>query len=80
MSTQPNAYVAGIGLTRLGKFPERSVKDLVREAVHAALDDAGVTLADIECGWLANSRQGGNGALDGSRIIAGPRGNGAGRV
>jgi len=51
-------YVAGVGMTRLGKFPERSVKDLVAEAVNAALQDAGVALADIESGWFSNARQG----------------------
>ena len=63
-----NVYIAGVGMTRLGKFPQRSVKDLVREAVHAALDDAGVTLADIECGWFANSRQG---QMEGQNSIRG---------
>lgn len=53
-----NVYVAGVGMTALGKFPERSVKDLTREAVMAALDDAGLSLADVEGGWFANSRQG----------------------
>jgi acetyl-CoA acyltransferase len=51
-------YVAGVGMTNLGKFPERSVKDLVREAVNAALDDAELELTDIEGGWFANARQG----------------------
>lgn len=33
--------VAGLGMTRFGKFPERNLKSLAREAVQAALEDAG---------------------------------------
>ncbi len=63
-----SVYIAGIGMTDLGKFPERSVKDLVREAVDAALADAGVTLDAIEAGWFANSRQG---QMEGQNSIRG---------
>ena len=34
-------YIVGVGMTRLGKSVGRSVKDLAREAVSAALRDAG---------------------------------------
>jgi acetyl-CoA acetyltransferase len=61
-------YIAGVGMTNLGKFPDRSVKDLVREAVHAALSDAGLALADVEGGWFANSRQG---QMEGQNSIRG---------
>lgn len=62
------AYVAGVGMTRLGKFPGRSVKDLVAEAVNAALADAGIDLAQVEAGWFANSRQG---QMEGQNSIRG---------
>lgn len=63
-----NVYIAGVGMTNLGKFPQRSVKDLTREAVQAALADAGATLADVEAGWFANSRQG---QMEGQNSIRG---------
>ncbi|MBB5498810.1 thiolase family protein [Paraburkholderia sp. MM5384-R2] len=63
-----NAYVAGVGMTRLGKFVDRSVKDLVREAVNVALDDAQLDLAAIEGAWFANSRQG---QMEGQNSIRG---------
>lgn len=66
--TMNDVYVAGVGMTRLGKFPERSVKDLVREAVYAALDDAQVGLSDIESAWFSNARQG---QMEGQNSIRG---------
>ncbi len=39
--------VLGVGMTRFGVYPERSVVDLAREAGLAALDDAGITLAEV---------------------------------
>ncbi len=53
-----HVYVAGVGMTQLGKFPDRSVKDLVREAVNSALHDADLALEDMEAAWFSNSRQG----------------------
>jgi acetyl-CoA acyltransferase len=52
-----DVYIAGIAMTALGKFPGRSVKELTREAVTAALDDAGAGMADIEAAWFGNTRQ-----------------------
>ena len=40
--------VAGAGMTRFGRYPDRSVADLAREAGLAALHDAGMTLADVD--------------------------------
>ena len=62
------AYIAGVGMTRLGKFPDKSVKDLVREAVHSALADAEIALIDVEAAWFANSRQG---QMEGQNSIRG---------
>ncbi|MFO1188101.1 MAG: thiolase family protein [Alphaproteobacteria bacterium] len=61
-------YIAGIGMTRLGKFPTRSVKDMTREAVNAALDDAGASIADLDYAWFANTRQA---LLEGQNVIRG---------
>jgi len=50
-------HIAGISLTRLGKRLEDTVKSLTREAVMAALADAGADIDDIEAAWFANTRQ-----------------------
>ena len=49
--------IAGISCTRLGKRPDASVKQLVREAVDAALADAGASVGDIDAAWFSNTRQ-----------------------
>lgn len=61
-------FIAGIGMTRLGKFPARSVKELAREAVSLALADAGAAMADIEAAWFANTRQA---LLEGQNTVRG---------
>jgi len=61
-------YIAGIAMTRLGKFPDRSVKDLTREAVNGALDDAGAMIADLDYAWFANTRQA---LLEGQNVVRG---------
>ena len=60
--------IAGIAMTRLGKFKDRSVKDLTREAVTGALADAGAAMADIEAAWFANTRQA---LLEGQNTVRG---------
>lgn len=35
-----SAHIAGVGMTRFGKFPDRALKELATEAVREALDDA----------------------------------------
>jgi acetyl-CoA acyltransferase len=61
-------YIVGIGMTKLGKFPARSVKDLTREAVQRALADAGCGSSDIQAAWFANTRQG---MMEGQNVIRG---------
>jgi acetyl-CoA acetyltransferase len=53
-----NAYVAGVGMTRFGKFLERGLKSLGEEAVTQALADAGVGTADIQAAWVGNAAAG----------------------
>ena len=55
--TGGGVFVVGVGMTRLGKMPERTVKDLTREAVSLALADAGIDANRIEAAWFANTRQ-----------------------
>jgi len=63
-----DVYIAGIGMTGLGKFVDRSVKDLTHDAVGAALNDCGGELSDIDAAWFSNTRQG---LLEGQNAIRG---------
>jgi acetyl-CoA C-acetyltransferase len=44
--------VVGVGCTKFGEIWEKDQEDLLVEAVHEALDDAGLTPQDIEAGWV----------------------------
>lgn len=64
----PGIFIKGIATTAFGRFPDRSVKDLTREAVTAALADAGLEMGDIEAAWFSNVRQG---QMEGQNSIRG---------
>jgi acetyl-CoA acyltransferase len=64
----PDIYVVGVGMTKFGRFLDRSVKSLAHEAIGAALNDAGGTLADIGAAFYANTTQG---ALEGQLMVGG---------
>jgi acetyl-CoA acetyltransferase len=53
-----DVLIAGAGMTRFGKFPQRSLKRLAGEAVADALDDAGTAAADVELVFFANAAAG----------------------
>ncbi len=61
-------HIVGIGMTPLGKFPDRSVKELTKSAVDAALADAGAGMDDIEAAWFSNTRQG---MMEGQNTVRG---------
>ena len=50
-----NVYIIGVGMTKFGKWLERSIKDLTGEALEAALSDAGVGREDVEAAWFSNT-------------------------
>ena len=50
-----NVAVVGVGMTRFGKFPEISIKDLVRDAVDHAIGHAGIAKKDIEGAYVGNA-------------------------
>ena len=62
------AFIAGIGMTPLGKHWDQSVKQLSARAIDAALADAGVELKAIEAAWFCNTRLG---VLQGQHNIRG---------
>ncbi|TXS92775.1 thiolase family protein [Parahaliea maris] len=47
-------YIAGVGMTRFGRHPERSYQDLTREAVAAALADAGADKTDVSQAYFGS--------------------------
>ena len=51
-------YIVGVAMTPFAKLPESTVKQLTRDAVAGALNDAGCDIADIGAAWFANSGQG----------------------
>jgi acetyl-CoA acyltransferase len=60
--------IVGVGVHRFGKHPERSLKDLGREAVWAAIDDAEIDPRRIGCAYVGNSL---GGLLSGQEGIRG---------
>ena len=53
-----DAVIAGVGMTRFAKHPDRGLKDLGAEAVTAAVTDAGIALDDLEAAFVGNAAAG----------------------
>ncbi len=51
MSEREKVVVLGVGLHPFGRFPEKSLEDLGREAALEALRDAGIEYKDVEAGY-----------------------------
>lgn len=47
--------IIGVGMTRFGKYPDKGIKDLVREAATAALEDAGVEKQDLDAAYVGSA-------------------------
>ena len=62
-------FVVGVGMTPFGRLLERSVYDMVDEAVGLALKDAGATTADVGAVYYSTMT---NGMLQGQTGIPGP--------
>src|SRR5699024_2395433 len=54
--------------TKLGRFPELSVKQLCQSAVEAALVDAQLDKTELQAAWFSNVRQG---QMEGQNSIRG---------
>ncbi|MBT3331252.1 MAG: thiolase family protein [Rhodospirillaceae bacterium] len=61
-------FIAGVGMTRMGKLLDRSIKSLTADAVGEALDDAGVAAAEIQSAYFSNATQG---HMEGQDMIRG---------
>jgi acetyl-CoA acetyltransferase len=64
----PDVFVAGAAMTRFGKHLDRSARELVEEAVAAALADAGLQPADIGACYVGNAV---SGLMNGQESIRG---------
>jgi acetyl-CoA acyltransferase len=62
-----DVYVVGADMIRFGRFPEKKVEDIGAEAALLALDDAGVSIRDIQALYCGNLFQA-NGMV-GQRIL-----------
>ncbi|MFG2250144.1 thiolase family protein [Spirillospora sp. NPDC048823] len=74
------AYVAGVGMTRFGKFLDRGLKSLAAEAIEAALKDAGLDRGRIQAAYMGNAAAS---VITGQVLIPGEvvlRGMGIGRI
>ena len=49
-----DVYIVGIDMIKFGKFPDRSIATLGAEAALLALDDAGITINEIEALYSGN--------------------------
>ena len=75
-----NAYIAGVGMTRFGKYLDRGLKSIGIEAVEAALKDAGIEKTDLQAAWVGNAAAG---VVTGQECIRGEvvlRGMGIGKI
>jgi acetyl-CoA acyltransferase len=63
-----NVVVAGVGMTRFGKYLERGVRSLAEEAVGDALKDAGLESKDVQTAYFANAV---SGLITGQEMIRG---------
>lgn len=62
-------FVCGVGMTKFGRHPDKSVYELASEAAAAALDDAGAKVADVEAIYYGGATAG---VLQGQSFITGP--------
>jgi acetyl-CoA acetyltransferase len=62
-----NVYVIGTDMIRFGRFPEKKVEELGAEAALAALDDAGLSIRDMQALYCGNLFQAN--AMVGQRVL-----------
>jgi acetyl-CoA acyltransferase len=62
-----DVYVVGVGMIKFGRYPERDVHELAAEAALLALDDAGMTVRDVQLLASGNLLQASN--MVGQRLL-----------
>lgn len=63
-----DVYIAGIDMIRFGRYPDRTVPNLAAEAALMALDDAGLTIRDMQALYCGNLGQAAG--MVGQRMLA----------
>ncbi len=63
-----DVYIVGVDMIKFGRFPDRTVPDLAAEAALLALDDAGLSIKDMQALYCGNLGQAG--AMVGQRLLA----------
>jgi len=62
-----DVYVVGVDMIKFGRFPDRTVPELAAQAALMALDDAGLTIADMQALFCGN--MGEANAMVGQRLL-----------
>ena len=62
-----DVYILGVDMIKFGRFPDRSVPNIGAEAALMALDDAGLTIGDMEALYCGNLGQ--SSGMVGQRIL-----------
>ena len=62
-----DVYVLGVDMIKFGRFPDRTVPNIGAEAALMALDDAGLTIRDMQAMYCGNLGQAN--AMVGQRIL-----------
>ena len=60
-------FVQGAGMIKFGKYPHRKIDDMGAEAAFMALDDAGITIKDVQALYCGNLLEANN--TPGQRIL-----------
>jgi acetyl-CoA acetyltransferase len=63
-----DVFIVGVDMIKFGRFPDRTVPSLAAEAALLALDDAGLTLRDMQALYCGNLGQAN--AMVGQRMLA----------
>ncbi|MGO9569637.1 MAG: thiolase family protein [Desulfomonilaceae bacterium] len=50
-----HVFVIGAGMIRFGKYPDESVRSMAEQAIHLALEDAGVEKRDLQAAFFSNT-------------------------
>jgi acetyl-CoA acyltransferase len=53
-----DVVILGVGMTRFGKFMDKSLKDLTKEVVPSVLEDAGISKEQIQAAYVGNNSAG----------------------
>ncbi|MFP4226834.1 MAG: thiolase family protein, partial [Desulfobacterales bacterium] len=50
-----NVYIAGLGMIRFNKYPDKNVRSMAHEVIQAVLDAAALTKNDLQAAFFSNT-------------------------